>query len=128
MTGERIFQRVHTAYNLERLWRSRIIGAGDGGAIQFYEDMARAGVGQFVQIDPDVVEEPNIGTQQVYLDDIGKPKVECVKERILHINPDALVESYQRPLDTFCDGDFDFIASFPLAACRRERSRDLARG
>ncbi len=60
MTNLNLFKRVTTAYDLERMRRSRIVGAGCGGARQYYEDMARAGVGQFVITDPDVAEESNI--------------------------------------------------------------------
>lgn len=68
------FRRVRGAYDLDRLARSRIIAVGTGGAAGFIEDLARAGVGQFVLVDPDVVSETNLATQQVYRRDIGRPK------------------------------------------------------
>src|SRR5438128_370518 len=91
MTNQAIFTRVAAAYDLTRMKRSRIIAVGCGGARSFLEDMARAGVGQFLLIDPDVVDEANIGTQHVYLNDIGRPKVDCIADRIIQINPQALV-------------------------------------
>src|SRR6266516_4824459 len=78
MTEQAIFKRVATAYDLFRLKRSRVISTGCGGARSFLEDMARCGVGEFVLIDPDVVEEPNIATQHVYLEEIGRPKVDVL--------------------------------------------------
>jgi hypothetical protein len=113
MTNPDIFKRVTAAYDLPRMQRTRIISIGCGGARSFLEDMARCGVGEFGLIDHDVVEEQNIATQQVFLEDIGRPKVDCIKERIMQINPDALVQTYRRSLDEFTDDDFDFFSSLP---------------
>lgn len=106
MATETIFQRVTTAYDLEHLKRCRVIYVGTGGAASFIEDMARAGVGEHVLIDPDVVAAPNIATQQTYVTDIGRPKVECIAERIKAINPDAYVETYQKPIEDIDDQEF----------------------
>src|SRR5947209_2091155 len=103
MANNSIFQRVASSYDLERMRRSRIISVGCGGAALFLEEIARCGVGEFVLIDPDLVEEPNIATQQVYLDNIGKAKVECIADRLIRINPDALVAVYQNLLDDIDD-------------------------
>jgi hypothetical protein len=101
-----IFKRVESSYDLERMKCTRIIAVGCGGAASFLQDLARCGVGEFVLIDPDVVEEPNIATQQVFLEDIGRPKVDCLADRINQINPDAYVEAYQASLDEFDDVRF----------------------
>src|SRR5690242_8042959 len=93
------FERVWQAYDLPLLQKVRLFGVGDGGASQYYEDNARCGIGQFVLLDPDIVEEPNIGTQHVYLDDVGRAKVERTANRILRINPDVHVEVCQKSLD-----------------------------
>jgi ThiF family len=106
MTNPNVFKRVVTAYDLPRMKCSRIIAVGCGGARSFLEDMARCGVGQFVLIDPDVVEEPNIATQQVYVEEIGRAKVDCIADRILQINPDTYVETYQMTLDDIDDFQF----------------------
>ncbi len=109
-----IFKRVATAYDLKHMRSSRIISIGCGGAAAFLEDMARCGVGEFVLIDPDVVEEPNIATQQVYLEDVGRPKVDCIADRIIQINPDADVVVYQKPLDEIEDSEVDRHANCPF--------------
>src|SRR5262249_2534410 len=57
------FQRVEDAYDLDWLARCRVIIVGAGGSVGFVEDLARAGIGEFVLIDPDVVAEPNLATQ-----------------------------------------------------------------
>ncbi len=114
MTNQGLFRRVETAYDLERMRQTRIISIGCGGARSFLEDMARCGIGGFVLIDPDVVEEQNIATQQVFLEDVGKPKVDCIKERIMQINPDTDVAVYQKPLEEIDDGTFfDLVSPTP---------------
>jgi hypothetical protein len=58
---------------------------------------ARAGVGRFLLIDPDVFEPENICRHLCDLSDCGKLKVEAVSERILRVNPEAIVGAL--PLD-----------------------------
>ncbi len=108
------FRRVHEAYDLDRLAASRIIYVGCGGAAAFAEDLARAGVGEHVFIDPDVVSESNVGTQQVYRRDVGRPKVDCVGERIRDINPNAAVLCCQQFLDDLNDTEFELLALSPV--------------
>jgi proteasome lid subunit RPN8/RPN11 len=96
------FDRVHGAYDLVATAATRLVIVGVGGAAGFAESMARAGVGEFVIIDPDTVDLPNIGTQQVYRRDLGRPKVDAIAERILDVNPHARVvgiEAYLEDLD-----------------------------
>jgi len=87
------FDRVTSAYDLNMMASSRIIAVGAGGAAAWLEELARAGLEQFVLIDPDTVSETNLATQQVYRRDIGRPKVDCIEERIRDINPRAKVVS-----------------------------------
>lgn len=87
-----MFARVRTAYDLDRLQRARIVAIGCGGAADFLESLGRAGVGQFVLIDPDIVSETNLATQQTYRRDIGRMKVEALAERLKDINPHVMVK------------------------------------
>lgn len=96
------FDRVEDAYDLSRMACSRIVAIGVGGAASFLEDLGRCGVGEFVLIDPDVVTEANIGTQQVYRKDVGRPKVSALAERLGDINPRARIEAVTASL-----GDLD---------------------
>ena len=98
-----IFERVQNAYDLEHLADCRIVCFGAGGAADFIENAARAGIGQIILIDKDIVSESNIATQQTYLHDVGRPKVECIAERLLQINPLALVRAIPRWLDNEFD-------------------------
>lgn len=108
------FARVRGAYDLELMAKTRIIAVGAGGAAEWLESMARAGVGQFVLIDPDVVSETNLATQQTYRKDIGRPKVECITERIRDINPGAIVALEQKILDDFDDEAMHRLVTAPI--------------
>lgn len=95
----RTFDRVKEAYDLDLMHTTRIIAVGAGGAAECLEQLARAGLGEFVLIDPDTVSETNLATQQVYRKDIGRPKVDCIAERIRDINPEAYVITLPKKLE-----------------------------
>ncbi len=108
------FVRVRGAYDLEVMFRSRVIAVGAGGAADFLETLARAGLGQFVLIDPDIVSETNLATQQTYRRDIGRPKVDCVAERIRDINPDSIAIALNKSLDDLDDVALKELAVGPI--------------
>ena len=108
------FDRVRDAYDLAATGATRLIVVGVGGAAAFIEFMARAGVGEFVLIDPDSVELPNIATQQVYRRDVGRPKVDAVADRILDVNPHARVIGIQSYLDELDDDMMRRLTHRPL--------------
>ncbi|MEI6972749.1 MAG: ThiF family adenylyltransferase [bacterium] len=93
------FVRVTGAYNLEWLRRSRVVAVGVGGASDFIECLSRAGVGEFVLIDPDTVSITNLATQQTYRWDLGRPKVEALADRLYGINPSVIIRSLAKRLD-----------------------------
>ena len=72
-----------------------ISGCGSVGSLVSLQ-LARSGVGRFVLIDEDCVEIHNVCRHQCGLKDIGKRKVDAVKERILCINPNAEVICFRR--------------------------------
>lgn len=80
--------------NVEKLNKSKVAIFGIGGVGSFVvEGLARAGIGNFVLIDHDIVSETNINRQIIATTKtIGMSKVEVAKMRILEINPDAKVE------------------------------------
>ena len=111
------FERVRGAYDLPQLERSRVICVGVGGAASFVENLARAGgVGEYVLIDPDIIEEKNLATQQTYRRDIGVPKVAALADRIRDINPNAAVLLCPRSLDDIDDIEFHTILTQKLAS------------
>jgi ThiF family len=97
------FSRVRAAYDLPVMTATRVVAVGCGGSVGFLEDIARAGVGEFVLVDPDVVERPNLATQHVRPTDIGRAKVLATAERVVEINPAARVLAVRAPLDELCD-------------------------
>ncbi len=105
------FRRVRDAYDLAHLAACTVVYVGVGGAAAFAEDLARAGVGRHILIDPDTVSETNLATQQVYRKDLGRPKVDCVGERIRDINPDAVVVALRCPLDEIDDAAFERLVA-----------------
>jgi len=71
-----------------------IVGIGGvGGYVT--ESMARAGIGHLILVDFDTIDITNINRQLVALhSNIGKKKVDVYKERIIDINPDCTVDTF----------------------------------
>ena len=87
LIGEEGFKKLSLA-------KVAIFGIGGVGSY-VVEALARAGVGNFVLVDKDVVSVTNINRQiHATLKTIGLPKVEVMKERILDINPNANVKIF----------------------------------
>jgi tRNA A37 threonylcarbamoyladenosine dehydratase len=82
---------------MEKLNDAKVAIFGLGGVGSYVcEGLARCGVGNFVLVDFDKVDESNINRQLIAtVDTLGKHKVDLMKERILKINPDANVETYK---------------------------------
>jgi len=117
-----------------------IFGLGGlGSPIALY--LAAAGVGRLVLIDFDTVELSNLQRQIIHLTrDLGRPKVESAREKLLALNPEIRVEVETRVLDgdaldavvagvdLVLDGTDNFPTRFGLnAACLRQR-RPLVSG
>lgn len=83
-----------------------LAGCGSVGSTMAVE-LVRAGVGNFVLVDPDRLEPANICRHQAGLQQLGRKKVSVVKDLILSVNPLAEVTTY--PVD-IC-GDMDTISS-----------------
>ena len=77
-----------------------IVGAGGLGApVGLY--LAAAGVGRIGIVDADVVDLSNLQRQVIHFTkDVGVPKVESAKEKMLAINPDVTVDTYHEFLDS----------------------------
>ncbi len=101
--SDETFARVQDAYDIPLVRESRIIAVGAGGAAEYIESLARAGVGQFVLIDPDIVSLTNLATQQTYRSDLGRFKVEVLAERLRDINPNVEVVTLNARLDDLDD-------------------------
>lgn len=80
----------------EKLKNSRVAVFGLGGVGgSLCEALARAGVGALDIFDGDTVALSNINRQVIALhSNVGRPKAEVAKERILDINPDCEVRAF----------------------------------
>lgn len=90
-------QRLLGQAALERLAASKIVVVGLGGVGSYVvEALARSGVGRFVLVDHDTVDITNLNRQvHALTSTVGRPKVEVERERVLDINPAAVVETHQ---------------------------------
>ena len=81
---------------MEKIANATIAVFGVGGVGGYVvEALARSGVCHFVLVDSDTVSITNINRQIIAtLDTVGKLKVDVMKDRILSINKDAIVETY----------------------------------
>lgn len=82
---------------MEKLSKARVAVFGIGGVGGFtVEALARSGVGEFDLFDDDKVCLTNINRQIIATrKTVGKYKVEVMRDRILEINPKAIVHTHQ---------------------------------
>ena len=82
--------------NMQKLANAKVIVYGIGGVGSFaVEGLVRAGIGNIILVDKDVVSPSNINRQiHATIPNIGKLKIDCMKERILTINPNIKIETY----------------------------------
>lgn len=69
-------------------------GLGSNAAVA----LARAGIGRLVLIDYDIIEESNLTRQYYFLDQIGKPKTDALRDNIKKINPSVIIDAYNEKL------------------------------
>ncbi|WP_129595676.1 tRNA threonylcarbamoyladenosine dehydratase [Anaerophilus nitritogenes] len=102
--------------NLNKLKRSKVAVFGIGGVGTFVvEGLARSGVSQFVLVDDDDICITNINRQiHALRSTVGQSKVEIMKERILQINPNAKIQTYQmlyteQTAEQLLKDDYDYV-------------------
>lgn len=77
-----------------------IVGAG-GLGVPVAQYLAAAGVGTLRIVDPDTVELSNLHRQPVYvMDDLGRPKVDALTQRLADTNPTIRIEAIEQELGT----------------------------
>jgi tRNA A37 threonylcarbamoyladenosine dehydratase len=95
---------------LEKLAKSRVAIFGIGGVGGYtVEALVRSGVGTLDLIDDDKICITNVN-RQIYAtrSSVGKYKVDAAKERILDINPNAIVNTYKTFYTPETSDNFDF--------------------
>lgn len=114
-TKQRWFQRTEILFgleNIEKLKAARVAVFGIGGVGGYtVEALARSGIGTLDLVDKDTVSVSNIN-RQIYAthQTVGRYKVEVAKERILSINPEAVVNMYPVFYLPETAENFDFTA------------------
>ena len=95
---------------MEKLYKSRVAVFGIGGVGGYtVEALARSVIGTLDLIDDDKVCLTNINRQILATrKTVGKYKVEVARDRILEINPDAVVNIYQTFYTPDTKDQFDF--------------------
>ena len=95
---------------LNTLSNSHVIVFGCGGVGGYViESLVRSGLGKITVIDNDVVSVTNLNRQIIAtMNTIGKKKVDVVKERVLSINPNCIVNTYDLFIDDKNIDDIDF--------------------
>ncbi|MCX7710452.1 MAG: sulfur carrier protein ThiS adenylyltransferase ThiF [Clostridia bacterium] len=100
-----------------------IAGAGGLGSNCAF-NLVRSGFNSLKIIDFDLVEFSNLDRQFYFLDQVGKPKVEALKNNLLRINPDLYVEDIRdritedNVVDIFNDCDV-VVEAFDQVQCKR---------
>lgn len=101
---------------MEKIRQAKVAVFGIGGVGSFVvEGLARAGVGYMVLIDNDVISVSNLNRQiHATCHTIGKRKIDIMKERVISINPEVVVETYMAQEiaegeETIIDGSFSYI-------------------
>ncbi len=91
-----------------------LVGAGGlGSPLALY--LAAAGVGRLGLVDFDVVDETNLQRQVLHgTKDVGRPKLESARDRILDINPHVQVDLYETRLTS--ENALDIIQEYDLVA------------
>ena len=91
-------ERLIGIEGIQQLGRSHVLGVGVGGVGSFVtEGLARAGVGTLSLVDFDTIHASNINRQIIATHStLGRKKVDVLSERILDINPDAIVYTYDK--------------------------------
>ena len=82
---------------MDKLANMKVAVFGVGGVGSYVcEALVRSGVGSFILIDSDSISLTNVNRQiHATLKTVGKSKVEVMKERMLDINPDCNIVTYE---------------------------------
>lgn len=100
-----------------------IAGAGGLGS-NVAMALARVGIGKLIIADFDVVSDSNLNRQFYFTDQIGRVKVEALKENLKKINPEVEIEIHNLRLDasnllsTFSKVDV-IVEAFDKADCKQ---------
>lgn len=100
----------------KKLKAAKVLAVGTGGlGAPMLQYLAAAGVGTIGIIDFDKIEASNLHRQVLFgVSDIGRPKVEVTKERLLEINPHITVNVYETQLTS--ENALDILKGYDVVA------------
>lgn len=109
---EGFFERSELLLGLDAMAKvrsARVILFGVGGVGSWCaEGLIRNGVGQLCIVDFDVVNPSNVNRQlEATSNTIGLSKVECMRRRLLEINPKAQISAVERRFSAEYAGEFE---------------------
>jgi len=108
--------RLYGAAGAQKIRAAHVVVVGLGGVGSWAaEALARSGVARLTLIDLDHIAESNINRQIHALDNtLGQAKVQAMRERIAHINPECKVD---------CVEEFVEAANWPVIAGLKDGER-----
>lgn len=124
--------RLYGAAGARRIRAAHIVVVGLGGVGSWAaEAAARSGVARLTLVDFDHIAESNINRQVQALDNtLGQAKVQAMRERIAHINPECRVDCIEEFVDAAnwpdllaLDSGFDDTQFSVIDACDQVRAK-----
>lgn len=117
MQLERLYKLVGN--NLNKLFNTNVLIVGIGGVGgSALEMLVRTGINNITIIDYDKFEESNINRQIMCLkNDIGKEKVDVAKQRVLNINENCNIKTYNKKVDYSFLNNLDAKYDYIIDAC-----------
>ncbi len=107
--------RLYGSAGAQKIRNAHVVVVGIGGVGSWAaESLARSGVARLTLIDLDHVAESNINRQIHALDNtLGQAKIQAMRERIAHINPECQVHCVEEFVD---EGNWPAIAGLELSS------------
>ncbi len=84
------FEKIKSILSSKTVGIAGCGGLGSNAAVA----LARVGIGKLIIVDFDIIEESNLNRQYYFYQQIGQKKCFALKENILKINPDCIVEAH----------------------------------
>ncbi|MBC8015281.1 MAG: sulfur carrier protein ThiS adenylyltransferase ThiF [Sporomusaceae bacterium] len=86
--------------NLRKIQQAKIGIAGAGGlGSNCAVNLVRSGFLHFVIVDFDVIDFSNLNRQFYFYNQVGRPKVEALRENLLTINPNVRIDILQQKIE-----------------------------
>jgi len=123
------FRKLNGSVDVSLMQETHIFGVGVGGANRIYEDLVRSGIGKLTLIDFDTVSATNLTTQGYTIKDIGKFKVDVLKESLLAINPNAEINVLKEDFLKYSEEEISLlVADVDLIMMMTDNFHAQARG